>query len=195
MVDMAALSGPMEDRGGDGGIVVVEPLTERHREEWRACCQADDPVWEIYPHNLSGDQFDNVFASMLGTAGRVSFAVLQDGILRGSTSFMGIVPGKQTLEIGGTLLAPEVRGSGLNGRVKRLMLDRAFASGFRRVQFLIDVRNGRSQAAVIKLGAVKEGVLRAERITWTGHVRDTAVYSILADEWAAKREAERVPRF
>jgi RimJ/RimL family protein N-acetyltransferase len=63
------------------------------------------------------------------------------------------------------------------------MLAHAFASGIRRIEFRIDERNARSQAAVRKIGATKEGVLRAERITWTGHVRDTGLFSILGDEW------------
>lgn len=189
-VNLELLGASMEDRDWDGGLLEVEPLADHHKEGWRACCPADDPVWEVYPFNLSGDQFDQFFAGAMNTPGRMSFAVLQDGIVRGSSSFMGITPARQTLEVGGTYLTPEVRGSGLNGRLKRLMLDRAFACGFRRVQFLIDARNARSQAAVMKLGAAKEGVLRAERITWTGHVRNTAVYSILAEEWAAKRAAE-----
>jgi RimJ/RimL family protein N-acetyltransferase len=63
------------------------------------------------------------------------------------------------------------------------MLSRAFGSGFRRVEFRVDARNARSQAAMAKLGAVREGVLRADRITWTGHVRDTVLFSILATEW------------
>ena len=83
-------------------------------------------------------------------------------------------------------MTPSVRGTGLNGRIKPLLLARAFACGFTRVQFCIDARNIRSQKAVEKLGAVREGVLRKQRITWTGHVRDTVIYSILADEWAAR---------
>ena len=70
-----------------------------------------------------------------------------------------------------------------NRRVKDLMLRRAFDCGFRRVEFRVDRRNARSQAAMAKLGAVREGVIRAERITWTGHVRDTVLFSILANEW------------
>ena len=60
---------------------------------------------------------------------------------------------------------------------------RAFACGIRRVEFRIDERNARSGAVMLKLGAVNEGVLRAERVTWTGHVRDAAVFSIRANEW------------
>jgi RimJ/RimL family protein N-acetyltransferase len=53
----------------------------------------------------------------------------------------------------------------------------------RRVEFRVDARNQRSQAAMKKLGAVREGVLRADRITWNGHVRDTVLFAILKDEW------------
>ena len=60
-----------------------------------------------------------------------------------------------------------------------MMLKRAFDCGIRRVEFRVDSRNARSQAAMKKLGAVREGVLRADRITWTGHVRDTVLFAIL----------------
>jgi RimJ/RimL family protein N-acetyltransferase len=64
-----------------------------------------------------------------------------------------------------------------------MMLSRAFDRGIRRVEFRVDARNLRSQAAMAKLGATREGVLRADRITWTGHVRDTVLFSILAGDW------------
>ena len=78
---------------------------------------------------------------------------------------------------------PTPAGTGLNRRVKDMMLSRAFDCGIRRVEFRVDNRNARSQAAVKKLGAVREGLLRADRITWTGHVRDTMLFAILKDEW------------
>jgi hypothetical protein len=59
----------------------------------------------------------------------------------------------------------------------------AAAAGIRRVEFRVDARNARSQAAMAKLGATREGLLRADRITWNGHVRDTVLFSILKDEW------------
>jgi RimJ/RimL family protein N-acetyltransferase len=65
-----------------------------------------------------------------------------------------------------------------------MMLRRAFDCGFRRVEFRVDQRNQRSQAAMKKLGAVREGIMRADRITWTGHVRDTVLFAILKDEWS-----------
>jgi RimJ/RimL family protein N-acetyltransferase len=83
---------------------------------------------------------------------------------------------------------PRVRGTGINARVKRLMIDRAIACGFHRIEFKVDTRNGRSMAAIAKLGAVNEGILRKNLVTWTGYRRDTAVYSILAEEWQERSD-------
>ena len=99
--------------------------------------------------------------------------------------FIGVDPDRGALEIGNTYYVPAMRGTGFNRIVKDLMLRRAIACGFRRIEFRVDIRNQRSQAAMAKLGAVREGVIRADRITWTGHVRDTVLFSILAEEWAA----------
>lgn len=186
MMDLAALVLPMEDAAWGGGAIRLEPMGAAHMDGLRACFLPDDPVWPIYPQPLFGEHFDTHARAMLTNPVRHIFAVLWDGEVVGMTSFLNLAPDRQTLEIGGTFMAQKVRGTGLNGRVKRLLLDRAFFSGVRRVEFRIDERNSRSQAAVAKLGAVKEGTLRAERITWTGHVRDTAMWSILADEWAAR---------
>jgi N-acetyltransferase len=63
------------------------------------------------------------------------------------------------------------------------MLAHAFACGARRVELLTDLRNVRSQAAIAKLGAVREGVLRRERVTWTGHVRDSVLFAVTDLDW------------
>jgi RimJ/RimL family protein N-acetyltransferase len=99
------------------------------------------------------------------------------------SSFLSIDEARQVLEIGGTYYRPHLRGTGFNSRIKSMMLERAFSTGIRRVEFRVDQRNARSQAAMKKLGAVREGVMRADRITWTGHVRDTVLFAILKDEW------------
>lgn len=80
-------------------------------------------------------------------------------------------------------LHPSVRGGPANPEAKLLMLDHAFGCGAVRVQFKVDTRNRRSQAAVAKLGAFREGVLRRDRLTWTGHIRDTVVFSIRGHKW------------
>ena len=90
------------------------------------------------------------------------------------------------MEIGGTYIEPSMRGTGFNDAMKTLMIDHAFASGFRRIEFRVDTRNQRSAAAVRKLGAQLDGTLRKNVVTWTGYVRDTYVFSIFKDEWRGR---------
>ena len=132
-----------------------------------------------------GDYFDPQFASLLngGPARRV-YAVLVDGALVGMTAWIDQGQPGWSIEIGNSYILPVLRGTGLNGRIKRLLLDHAFACGLERVVFKVDAINLRSRAAVRKLGAREEGVLRHERNTWTGRVRDTVVHAILRDEWS-----------
>ncbi len=121
---------------------------------------------------------------------RRAYAVrrLADGEVVGLTCFLALGTPEHTVEIGATFLRLDARGGPVNPEMKRLMLAHAFEHGALRVAFQIDARNLRSQAAVAKLGAVREGVLRRNRRTWTGHVRDTVVFSILDEEWPAVRE-------
>ncbi len=167
------------------GSVTLTPLGETHRTGLRAACAADADIWQIYPVSYAPEHFDTSFAALRANASRLSFAILDQDEVVGMTAYLRIEEGAQTLEIGNSYLMPDRRGTGLNGTMKRLMIDRAFTSGFRRIEFRIDARNARSQAAVRKIGAVQEGLLRAERITWTGHVRDTMIFGLLAEDWAA----------
>jgi RimJ/RimL family protein N-acetyltransferase len=82
-----------------------------------------------------------------------------------------------------TIYAPEFQGGATNPACKRLLLGHAFDQGAIRINFNIDQRNQRSQAAVRKLGAVREGILRDNRILPNGIIRSTVVFSILAREW------------
>lgn len=166
----------------DGDLRLVK-LAEAHREALRVACAADHDIWPIYSSSYDSDHFDASFTALVGHESRMPYAIIDGETLVGMTAWLRPDVPAQTIELGNSYIHPAARGSGLNGRVKRLMLDHAFAVGIRRVEFRIDERNGRSQAAVAKLGAVKEGVLRAERITWTGHVRDTGLWSLLAEEW------------
>ena len=160
----------------------LEPLVEAHREGLRAACAEDTEIWAIYPVSMVGDAFDPAFGAIIAAPNRLPFAILSGGTVAGTTSYWHDAA-NAVVEIGGTYIVPALRGSGVNARLKRLMLDRAFGLGIRRVEFRIDTRNTRSIAAVEKLGAKRDGVLRQNRVTWTGHVRDTAVYSLLAGEW------------
>ena len=168
----------------------LEKLAEHHREALRAACAEDADIWTIYPFSYAGDHFDPSFDLMVqGIGSRQPYAIFRGDELVGMTAWIAEgVPG-WTIEIGNTYIVPRLRSSGFNGRLKRLMLDHAFACGLRRVVFKVDNINERSKAAVLKLGCTQEGLLRQDRQTWTGRIRDTAIFSILADEWAAQSTA------
>jgi RimJ/RimL family protein N-acetyltransferase len=168
----------------EGDLSLVR-LAQAHREGLRAACAADRDIWQIYPIRYDSEYFDGAFDALVGHDTRMPYAILVAGTIVGMTAWLRPDWTAQTVEIGNSFIRPDARGTGLNGRIKRLMLDHAFATGIRRIEFRIDERNGRSQAAVRKLGAVKEGVLRAERVTWNGHIRSTGLFSLLAEEWQA----------
>jgi RimJ/RimL family protein N-acetyltransferase len=168
------------------GALRIDPLRDEHREALKAACAQDPGIWPIYSISYDPEHFDASFEALIAKPNAYAFAILLDGELVGMSAYLGVEPERGVLEIGNTYYVPRLRGTGFNRRVKDLMLGRAFACGFRRVEFRVDARNGRSQAALAKLGAVREGVLRADRITWTGHVRDTVLFSILAEEWDAR---------
>ncbi len=176
---MADLSAVLE-----GGDVRLEPFDERHLEPFRAVCALDQGIWPIYPVNLGGDGFDVSLAMFLGSPEWVNFAVIdrRNGELVGMTNYIrpnmfGVV------EIGGTFIQPSVRGSAFNRSMKKLLIEHAFANGFEKIEFRVDNRNERSKAAVAKLGALREGTIRSDMVTWTGHRRDTALFGLLKSEW------------
>jgi RimJ/RimL family protein N-acetyltransferase len=175
---MASLDTPMVGEG-----CRAELFAEAHHEALKAACAEDEDIWEIYANNFGPGGFDKSIAYYRSSPRNRTFVLFDGDELAGMSSFLGIDEGRQCVEIGGTYYRPHLRGSGFNRRVKDMMLKRAFDSGIRRVEFRVDRRNLRSQAAMKKLGAVREGVLRADRITWTGHVRDTVLFAILKEEW------------
>jgi len=166
------------------GTLRLEPMAEEHREALKAACAEDREIWPIYATSYDPDHFDASFDRIRARADWRCFTIFEGEKLSGISCFIGIDPDRGALEIGNTYYVPAVRGTGLNRRVKDLMMRRAIGCGFRRIEFRVDARNARSQAAMAKLGATREGVLRADRVTWTGHVRDTVLFSILAEEWS-----------
>jgi RimJ/RimL family protein N-acetyltransferase len=178
MIDLARLAEPMT---GDG--CRAELFEEWHRDGLRAACAEDPDIWDIYANNFGADGFGRSIDGYTANPDNRTFVLFEGDEIAGMSSYLGIDQGRQVLEIGGTYYRPHLRGTGFNRRVKDMMLARAFGCGIRRVEFRVDRRNARSQAAMKKLGAVREGVLRADRITWTGHVRNTVLFAILKDEW------------
>lgn len=105
----------------------------------------------------------------------------------GCTRYMNIDWINKNLEIGSTWIGKNFQGTGLNGKMKRLMIDYAFQNmGFERITFKVDERNVRSRKAVEKLNAVLEGILRQDVYLSKEYKRNTCVYSILKNEWAGK---------
>lgn len=118
---------------------------------------------------------------------RIWFIIVRasDNRAIGATSYMDIHRKDRGLEIGGTWITTSAWRTPINTECKYLLLRHAFESlGSLRVQLKTDARNVRSQLAIERLGAVKEGVLRKHMITRTGYIRDTVMYSIIDTEWA-----------
>lgn len=168
------------------GPVRLEPLADHHIESLRAACAEDQEIWDIYPVSMLDENFDKAIQAFHNTSNWVRFAVInsESDTVVGMTNFINPDQTTKVTEIGGTYIAPSVRGSGFNSIMKKLMIDHAFGCGFTRIEFRVDTRNKRSMAAVLKLGATHEGTLRKNRITWTNYVRDTAVFGLLKEEWS-----------
>lgn len=172
----------------EGRFVRLEPYGPRLRDEVRAALDCDAEAWSLFASSGQGDRFDGWWETSLRQmeeGSRIPFAVREraSGAVVGSTSFLDIRVAHRGVEVGSTFLRPEVRSGPVNPDCKLLLLGHAFDVGAVRVELVTDLRNLRSQAAIAKLGALREGVLRAERITWTGHIRDTVIYSVVAAEW------------
>ncbi len=171
----------------EGHFVRMEPLMPLHKEEIRAAIDCEPASWSIMLVNPLGAGFEEYWSASCGAplTERMPYAIrrLSDGQVVGTSTYFTALAKHGGVEIGATFLRPDVRASAVNPESKILMLGHAFDSGAVRVQFKVDMRNERSEAAVAKLGAVKEGVLRRDTRTWTGHLRDTVVFSILDSEW------------
>jgi RimJ/RimL family protein N-acetyltransferase len=132
-------------------------------------------------------------------ANRFAYVVrlVADGTVVGTSSLGDVDLVNESIHLGWTGYAPAVWGTSVNPAAKLLLLQHAFEDcGFGRVKIQTGSKNTRSQAAIAKLGATREGVLRRERREADGSFRDTVVFSILADEWpeVLKRLEARLDR-
>lgn len=172
--------------------VRLEPLDEGHRTGVEAAVNADPAVWrDLYSYPFAGEHFAKTwdwFRSEQAAGRFMPFVAVARGEVVGHSGYGPIEPANRAVEIGSTYFAPTVRGGRVNPAAKLLMLAHAFDCGANRVTFRVDAANLRSRAAVLKLGAVQEALLRQDRVVWTGRVRDTVVFSILKAEWPAVRE-------
>ena len=120
--------------------------------------------------------------------GRPMAVRLTDGTLVGTSTLGDFDEPREHAHIGWTAFSPSVWGGPVNPEAKLLMLGHAFDHGYGRVKLQADSLNDRSRAAILKLGAKYEGIVRRDRLRADGTWRNTAVYSILLDEWPAVRE-------
>lgn len=186
----------------EDAFVRLEPFNAALRDEVRAALDCDPDAWNGMVGAACGPHFDGWWdAAMkaMAAGSRIAFAVRRrsDGVIVGTTSLYEIKPEHRRCEVGSTFYRPEARGGPINPACKRLLLDHAFSHGAIRVEIITDALNAPSQAAIRKLGATFEGVLRRHKITWTGRERDTAQFSILDDEWSQVRQGldERLARY
>jgi RimJ/RimL family protein N-acetyltransferase len=176
-----------------GRHVRLEPLTPGHAADLFAVLEADRSVWRwrTFPAPDTLDDMRRQIAGALeaqGDGAVVAFAQVElaTGRAVGSTTYMSISRKDRGLEIGNTWLGKPWQRTGINTEAKYLLLRHAFeVLGAVRVQLKTDGRNLQSQAAIERLGAVREGVLRKHMLLYDGVLRDTVLYSILDDEWPA----------
>lgn len=168
------------------GDLRLEPLREDHRDALKAACAQDLNIWAMYGVSYGPDHFDESFDQLLQSPARLPFAVMVNGQVAGMTAWIDANPRWMSAEIGTTYLVPAARGGHVNGRMKHLLIAHGFACGLKRMQLCVDTRNQRSQAACRKIGATLEGILRNHMITWTGYLRDSAIFSIV------ERDRERL---
>lgn len=174
----------LRDRG-----VMLEPLTLAHEEGLKAAA-ADGALWNIRvtsvpePENTRA-YIENALA-MRDAGHRLAFAVTDEtsGKVLGCTSYHDIVPALQRVEIGWTWYAQSVQRSHVNTTCKLLLLAHAFETlGCAVVGWRTDNFNFKSQTAIERLGAKKDGVIRHHALRRDGTVRDTVMYSMRAGEW------------
>ncbi len=156
----------------------------------------DSRIWEHLPVGLDGPRDWDDYAAKGAATGRWPFVVrlakrhdeLSAAAAVGCSSFYDVSIDNSHLSIGYTTYRPEVWGTDVNPATKRLLLGYAFDTlGAERVQFKTDNANLRSQAALRKIGATQEGVLRRHMLRRDGTYRDSVVFSILRSEWSAVR--------
>ncbi len=173
-----------------GKVVRLEPLSDAH-VPGLAIAGQDESIWThmLYGQVTTEEKMRRWVQDLLSRQARgtdLPFAVIHLGTGRpiGATRYMDIRPQDRGLEIGGTWYAVEYQRTAVNTECKYLLLKQAFeVYGCIRVQFKTDLNNVRSQKALERIGAVKEGVFRNHMIRPDGTIRHSVFYSIIDAEW------------
>ena len=179
--------------------LTLTPLRLQDAADFRAALGSPEEAVEVLAHlsyHPPGelDAAIKIIADALDGQDRIAYAqrLTATGELVGTTSFYEIQPSVRALAIGHTWVARPYWRTFVNTASKLIMLGRAFDGlGAERVVWHTDIRNTRSQAAIARLGAVREGVLRHHRIRRDGSWRDTVQFSLLRAEWPETRRRLR----
>lgn len=170
--------------------VLLRPMVQNDYENFLQLTQQDVNMWEFFSANLSDA---NQLKSWMDTGlkereegKRIPFTIVEkiSGAVAGSSSFGNISYYDKRVEIGGSWLGENFRGTQVNFNAKFLMMSYAFeAVGFERVEFKTGVLNRRARRGLEKIGGYEEGTLRSHSLLWNGHRRTSVMYSVLKDEW------------
>jgi RimJ/RimL family protein N-acetyltransferase len=179
-----------------GRLVRLEPLMPEHASDLFAALSVDPSIWRWRPVTVPATLTEmeaslaaNLAEQAQGTVVVFTQIETASGRAVGTTSYMNISRRDRGLEIGSTWLGKPWQRSGINTEAKYLLLRHAFEElGAVRVQLKTDARNVQSQQAIERLGAVREGVLRKHLVMADGFIRDTVMYSIIADEWPGVKQ-------
>lgn len=178
-----------------GKHIRLEPLRPGHAGALLQVAQAPE-IWTwmsalpVTPEAMDVWIAEALAAQRLGLEYPFAVVRLADGRVVGSTRYMDVQAPSKGVEIGWTWYAPDTWGTAVNPEAKYLLLRHAFEDwGAIRVQLKTDLKNVRSQAAIKKLGAKHEGILRSHRFRRDGTIRDSVVFSIIRDEWPAVKAA------
>jgi N-acetyltransferase len=169
------------------GELILRPLEWSDRDGMAAFA-FDRDLWTHSVYSILSfedlDWFIGISLSARDAGLRYPLAIVLDNAVVGTTSLGTFSSKNCKLEIGWTWIAKQFHGSGLNSRVKSLLINHVFSyMNCQRIEFQTDTRNQRARKAIEKLGASLEGVLRSHLVRADGSRRDSAVYSILKDEW------------
>lgn len=179
----------------EGEIVRLEPLSvEKHFAD---LCRVglDEEIWRWSPKQIkTAADLHNYIETALDEQQRgvsLPYAIVfkETGKAVGSTRFGNIDWANERVEIGWTWIGRNWQRTMVNTETKFLMLGHAFETrNCNRVELKTDRLNARSRAAILRIGAKEEGILRKHVVTDSGRVRDTIYFSILDDEWAGVKE-------
>jgi RimJ/RimL family protein N-acetyltransferase len=180
-----------------GDLVTLEPLNPDHHDEL-VTAASDGRLWELWytsvpsPATMRADIAAKLAEQAEGT--RLPFTVRRNdtGVAVGMTTYLNVEADVPRLEIGSTWTAVSAQRTGVNAESKLLLLAHAFeVLGCLAVEFRTHWHNRQSRAAIERLGAKQDGILRQHRRMADGSLRDTVVFSIIDSEWPAVRNGLR----